>query len=244
MEQEPFDLSQLFPNIAAQMRGAMANLRLAAAQLAPAAARETDPDLDARAALLDQSYYRLLRLVNDLTAAGCLGQEEPPLPLRDRDLTETARSLCDSARGLAELLGLRLEFRSARQQQICAFHRPSIEQLLFQLLSNAFRATPPGGTVTVEIRPAGHQVLLSVTDTGCGIQEEQLPHLFDRFLRREDCPGPAAPRSGSGSAHLPAHRRTPRRHHDGGVPARSGLPVHPLPPGPALRKHGRIGCAL
>ena len=55
MEQEPFDLSQLFPNIAAQMRGAMANLRLAAAQLAPAAARETDPDLDARAALLDQS---------------------------------------------------------------------------------------------------------------------------------------------------------------------------------------------
>ena len=153
MEQEPFDLSQLFPNIAAQMRGAMANLRLAAAQLAPAAARETDPDLDARAALLDQSYYRLLRLVNDLTAAGCLGQEEPPLPLRDRDLTETARSLCDSARGLAELLGLRLEFRCARQQQICAFHRPSIEQLLFQLLSNAFRATPPGGTVTVELRP-------------------------------------------------------------------------------------------
>ncbi len=209
MEQEPFDLSQLFPNIAAQMRGAMANLRLAAAQLAPAAARETDPDLDARAALLDQSYYRLLRLVNDLTAAGCLGQEEPPLPLRDRDLTETARSLCDSARGLAELLGLRLEFRSARQQQICAFHRPSIEQLLFQLLSNAFRATPPGGTVTVEIRPAGHQVLLSVTDTGCGIQEEQLPHLFDRFLRREDARDPQPHGLGLG---LPICQHIAERH--------------------------------
>ena len=112
------------------------------AQLAPAAARETDPDLDARAALLDQSYYRLLRLVNDLTAAGCLGQEEPPLPLRDRDLTETARSLCDSARGLAELLGLRLEFRSARQQQIWNY--------LLEITNNAYAAAGLMGNLYAE----------------------------------------------------------------------------------------------
>ena len=53
------DLS-LLPQAAAQMRGALSNLYFAAARLAPAAAREADPELDARAALLDQSSYRLL----------------------------------------------------------------------------------------------------------------------------------------------------------------------------------------
>ena len=88
--------------------------------------------MDARAALLDQSYYQLLRLVNNLTAAGLLDREEP-YPMLDRDLAETARDVCGKVRDLAEMLGIRLEFRNARDQQICAFCRPAIEQLLYQL---------------------------------------------------------------------------------------------------------------
>lgn len=73
-------------------------------QLAPAIRREGDPALDSTASLLDQSYYRLLRLVNNLTAAGELGQDAP-LPVRDRDLTETVRAVC---------AGLRVCLRSKR----------------------------------------------------------------------------------------------------------------------------------
>lgn len=111
MEADPFDFSAVFPNIAAQLRTALGTLHLAAAQLAPAKEREQDPALDEKAALLDQSYYQLLRLVNNLTAAGYLGQERP-FPLRDRDLVETVRGVCTCAQGLAELKGLRLEFCS------------------------------------------------------------------------------------------------------------------------------------
>ena len=93
MEAEQFDFSVVFPNIAAQLRSVLGNLHLAAAQLAPAIRREGDPALDSTASLLDQSYYRLLRLVNNLTAAGELGQDAP-LPVRDRDLTETVRAVC------------------------------------------------------------------------------------------------------------------------------------------------------
>ena len=57
MEPDQNPLASLFPNISAQLRSALSNLHLAAAQLAPASAREQDPALDARAALLDQSYY-------------------------------------------------------------------------------------------------------------------------------------------------------------------------------------------
>ena len=56
METQPLDLSSLFPNIAVQLRSALNTLHLAAVQLVPAAERERDPELDSRAALLEQSY--------------------------------------------------------------------------------------------------------------------------------------------------------------------------------------------
>ena len=77
MEAEQFDFSVVFPNIAAQLRSVLGNLHLAAAQLAPAIRREGDPALDSTASLLDQSYYRLLRLVNNLSAAPLISQTEP-----------------------------------------------------------------------------------------------------------------------------------------------------------------------
>ena len=148
MEAEQFDFSVVFPNIAAQLRSVLGNLHLAAAQLAPAIRREGDPALDSTASLLDQSYYRLLRLVNNLTAAGELGQDAP-LPVRDRDLTETVRAVCAGAQGLFALKKVQLEFRSAADCHTCAFHQPSIELLLYQLLSNALKFTPAGGALTV-----------------------------------------------------------------------------------------------
>ena len=189
MEPDRFDPSPLFFNVAAQLRLALANLHLAAARLVPPDAREREPQLDADAALLDQSYYQLLRLVNNLTMAGKLTQPEH-LPLRDQNLVSVARELCEKVQEPAELLGIRLEFRSAESYHLCAIHRPSIEQLLYQLLSNALKFTPAGGTVTVEVKAADRRIRLSVADTGCGIGEEDLSHLFDRFVRT-DQPGRA-----------------------------------------------------
>ena len=160
MEAEQFDFSVVFPNIAAQLRSVLGNLHLAAAQLAPAIRREGDPALDSTASLLDQSYYRLLRLVNNLTAAGELGQDAP-LPVRDRDLTETVRAVCAGAQGLFALKKVQLEFRSAADCHTCAFHQPSIELLLYQLLSNALKFTPAGGAVTVELKFINRWVRLS-----------------------------------------------------------------------------------
>ena len=90
------DLAALLPNIAAQARGVLGSLRLASIQLAPAEAREKDPALDRKAALLDQSYYRLLRLVNNLSLAACM-TEERPLRLRDQDLGRLVGEYCERA---------------------------------------------------------------------------------------------------------------------------------------------------
>ena len=58
----------------------------------------------------------------------------------------------------------------------------ALEQVVYHLLSNAFKFTPAGGVVTVELQVKNKLVLLSVTDTGRGIPEEQISSLFDRYL--------------------------------------------------------------
>jgi len=60
-----------------------------------------------------------------------------------------------------------------------------MRQALGNLVSNALRHTPPGGTVTLVARRDADEVVLTVTDTGSGIAPEDLPHVFDRFWRAE-----------------------------------------------------------
>lgn len=186
------DLS-LLPQAAAQMRGALSNLYFAAARLAPAAAREQDPELDAKAALVDQSYYRLIRLVNNLSATRYLSEE--PLPLRDRDIVEFVAELFAKAVSLAPFRGLETRLICAAESHVCAFCPDALEQLLYQLLSNAFKFTPPGGLITVELRLTGGRVFLSVEDTGPGIDPERLETLFDSYHQAEQ---PAPPPQGLG----------------------------------------------
>ena len=69
MESDDRQQALLFSNIAAQLRGALSNLHLAAAQLVSAEAREQDPELDARAALLDQSYWILGSVIGAVAGA-------------------------------------------------------------------------------------------------------------------------------------------------------------------------------
>jgi signal transduction histidine kinase len=178
-------LAQMLPAIATQMRAALGNIHLASGAIAPADAREDDAQLDAKAAMLDQAYYRLLRLVDNLTAMSLCCSAAKPAPAQDRDLVDLVGQICEKCSSLAELLELNFSFSCPEKSHVCAVYRDSMEQLVFQLLSNAFKFTPSGGSVSVELKFIGGQVILSVTDTGCGISEELMPTLFDRYLHRD-----------------------------------------------------------
>lgn len=207
MEPERNDLVSLFPGVAAQIRNTLASLHLAADQLVPPSAREEDPLLDRRAAQLDQSYYQLLRLVNNLSMAACL-TSETPLPLQDRNLVSLVGDFCGKAASPAAQLNLNLRFVCAMDRHICAVAPEALEQILGHLLSNAFKFTPAGGTVTVELKCLSGRVLISVEDTGTGIPEETLVTLFDRYLQSDQ---PSPPPHGLGLG-LPLCRRLAEGH--------------------------------
>lgn len=64
-----------------------------------------------------------------------------------------------------------------------------IGEVLSNLLSNALRHTPPGGTVTISVAPEAQGVAFAVEDSGTGIPAEALPHVFDRFVKGEGSHG-------------------------------------------------------
>jgi heavy metal sensor kinase len=125
------------------------------------------------------------RLSNIVRALLMLSQAESgqlALQKTEIDLAELVRDLVDQHQIPAEAEGVRL---SATVPANCplAADRIQIERLLSNLLGNAIKYTPAGGTVNVSLIPGLEQVKLMVEDTGVGISPGHLPHIFDRFYR-------------------------------------------------------------
>lgn len=76
-----------------------------------------------------------------------------------------------------------------RQDAVIIADRDKLEHICFNLMSNALKYTPEGGRVTTALSYDGKQYVLSVSDTGKGIEGEALPHLFDRFYQARGAVG-------------------------------------------------------
>jgi signal transduction histidine kinase len=129
------------------------------------------------------------RLLNDLQTlstaeAGALTlHREPTAPC---DLIDAAvRSFAAQASD-AEV---QLQMRVADPLPDVEVDRLRIGEVLGNLLSNALRHTPEGGEVVVEAVAVDDGVRFSIADSGAGIEQERLPHVFDRFSRGPDSPG-------------------------------------------------------
>jgi signal transduction histidine kinase len=126
---------------------------------------------------------RLERLIADLINLARLDQQRFDIHPDTVDLADIARESATRHAARARDLGVRIELREARHA--CATADPDrLLQAVSNLVENALRCTPPGGTVTLVTR----QGEISVGDTGPGIAQDEIAHAFDRFFlyRRYD----------------------------------------------------------
>ena len=132
---------------------------------------------------------RLHLLVNSIldvakAEAGAHGVDWEPL-----DVAELGRGIVGDATAAAAARGIALSFVERVPVGVVTLDRSKLEKILLNLLGNALKFTPPGGTVVVELTslPAPAASLgdqgfeLSVTDTGIGIADHDQAHLFERF---------------------------------------------------------------
>lgn len=177
-------LNEVLLHVAAQLRTALGGMHIAVGRLAPPDRRDRDAVLDRDAALLNHNYYSLLRLANNLSNAPMLLSDEPLLK-ENTDIVEWLAGLCRQAEPLFALRHVTLTLQCAAEHHTAAIHRDCLEQAVWNLLSNALKFTPDGGNVTVTLRLGHRQVLLAVSDTGCGIPAGNMETVFDGYLHPE-----------------------------------------------------------
>ncbi len=128
-------------------------------------------------------------LVNDLIE---LARDEEPQPLLEQtDVAALTRHAVDTARERWPRVGFALRVDAGAEGMLRPGIPARLTRLLTNLLDNAAKFSPPGGTVEVGLTERG----LTVRDHGPGIAAEDLPHIFDRFYRAPPpgrCPAPAS----------------------------------------------------
>jgi two-component system heavy metal sensor histidine kinase CusS len=129
---------------------------------------------------------RTTRLVEDLLLLARSDAGLPSLPLERMELTPLVQDVCQQGRVLAEARQLRISAEIPDEPVYVEANDPALRRMLLLLLDNAVKYTPSGGQITLSVDrgPAGATV--AVRDTGIGIPETALPHVFERFYRVDE----------------------------------------------------------
>ncbi|MBI3969266.1 MAG: HAMP domain-containing protein [Chloroflexi bacterium] len=146
-------------------------------------------------AIIDRETKELSRLIGDLFDLSRAEARALPLDLKPMPLGEAIRVATERLSAIARRERKVTLVADEGDALIVEADFDRVVQVLDNLLRNALRHTPEGGLVQVSVGLAGGEALVTVADTGAGIDESELPHVFERFYRGD----PARNRSTGGA---------------------------------------------
>lgn len=140
-----------------------------------------------------QRYYRIMlrevirlsRLITDMLQLSRLQSGTEHMELHAVDLAELLQDTRQNYANEAAQRGIGLKL-DLEEIPFAMTDEDRVEQLLVILIDNAMRYTPQGGSITISAaETTGDRILVTVSDTGCGITPEDLPHIFERFFKTD-----------------------------------------------------------
>lgn len=145
----------------------------------------------ARLGMVKRNTRRLLNLVNQILDFRKIEDQELRLNRSEADMILFIKEVLESFNDLSERKQIKLVYKSQLSHFKVAFDQDKIERVLFNLLSNAFKFTPTGGSIAVELEQLEQQdapgsvLLIKVSDTGIGISAADQEKVFERFFQAD-----------------------------------------------------------
>jgi len=131
--------------------------------------------------IINSQVERQTRLVNNLLDFAKLEAGRYELPLEEVYPRQVIQDVLDACRPLAEEKGLQLNTHISLAPERIISNASGLEQVLVNLVSNAIKFTERGGEVSLSCWQKGKEVFFAVQDTGIGMSEEELTHIFTKF---------------------------------------------------------------
>jgi len=142
---------------------------------------QEDPETLQQLSRLNRSLYQLLRVLGNMSdaeyAASQCRMETVDVPAIFREIFEKAQTLIGHS-------STRLSYEDLKETIYCLADPAQLERAVLNILSNAVKFTPEGGSVTASLVRRGRTLRLTVQDSGSGIAQEVMGSLFQRYLRQ------------------------------------------------------------
>jgi signal transduction histidine kinase/CheY-like chemotaxis protein len=134
---------------------------------------------------INHQFNLMVRLLSDLLDKTRFTSGKIRLEMRQTDLTHIVESVTKAVHSIVERAQLTLHV-AYPEEHIMLFADPTrIEQVLSNLVHNAVKFTPPGGSITIDLAQSDGEAVLSVKDTGVGISASDIDHIFDLYYQSE-----------------------------------------------------------
>jgi hypothetical protein len=144
------------------------------------------PDVQKRAVeVIDRNARAQVQLIDDLLDLSRIVTGKLRLDLHQISFASVVDAAVDSAMPSAQAKGIRLKSILGATQDVVSADAARLQQVVWNLLTNAIKFTPKGGQIQVLLQRVNSHLELSVSDTGIGIPESYLPQVFDRFSQRD-----------------------------------------------------------
>ncbi|HYX31238.1 MAG TPA: response regulator [Pyrinomonadaceae bacterium] len=144
-----------------------------------------DPQLARALETIERNAHAQSRLIDDLLDVSRIISGKLQIDLHVVDLSTVINAAIDAVRPAAEAKQIGFEIDLGPQAFPVMGDANRLQQIFWNLFSNAVKFTPKRGQVSVRLQSRNSQVAISVTDTGVGIKPEFLPYIFDRFRQAD-----------------------------------------------------------
>ncbi len=174
--------SDFVSTVSHELRTPLAAIYGAALTLRRDDVRLSEPQRDGLLEVISGESDRLARIVNDILWASRLESGALHTTIEVCDGVDLARGIVEAARSYVPP-NVRLEFEAPADAPPLAGDPDKVRQVLSNLVENAVKYSPEGGTVVVVVAPAGDRLRFTVHDEGLGIPPEEQGRIFEKFYR-------------------------------------------------------------